>query len=192
MAESGVYGFRLGKDDAPVRARIIGLREVQRDLRAISVDTKEALGDTHRQAAEIVVMGAKRYVPYRTGALSNSIRALATKSSGRVRAGSASVPYAGPIHFGWPARRIAPQPFIYDALDERVDVIRALYEERINELIDQYPISSARPIKYAQEYSRAVRATTRTKDSGRMPEALLRNRAGQVIGGIYDGEAVYF
>lgn len=188
MAESGVYGFRLGKDDAPVRAQIVGLREVQRELRALSVDTKEALGDTHRKAAEVVVMGAKRYVPYRTGALSNSIRALATKSSGRVRAGSASVPYAGPIHFGWPDRRIAPQPFIYDALDERFYAVKAIYEKRINELIDQYGISSASPVRYVQ----AARATTRTKDSGRMPDALLRNKLGRVIGGIYDGEALYF
>jgi len=32
-----------------------------------------------------------------------------------VQAGRASVPYAGPIHWGWPARNIEPQPFLTDA-----------------------------------------------------------------------------
>lgn len=142
MAESGVYGFRLGKDDAPVRAQIVGLREVIRDLKNLGDDTKNEMKDTHLAAAEVVVMGAKRYVPYRTGALADSIRALATRTSGRVRAGSTSVPYAGPIHFGWPARRIAPQPFIYDALDDRVEQVRSIYEKRINELVEKYELQA--------------------------------------------------
>lgn len=190
MAGTGVYGFRLGKADAPLRAEVLGLREIQRDLRRLSDDTKEDMKDTHLAAAEVVVMGAKRYVPYRTGRLAQSIRALASKSSGRVRAGSASVPYAGPIHFGWPARRIKPQPFIYDAMDERVDVIRKLYDDRIEQLLRRYDLSAAQPLRQA----RAVRATAglSKQETGRSPDALLRNTAGQIIGGVYDGEAIYF
>lgn len=190
MAGTGVYGFRLGKDDAPIRAEVLGLREVQRDLRRLSDDTKEDMKETHLAAAEVVVLGAKRYVPYRTGRLAESIRALASKSSGRVRAGSASVPYAGPIHFGWPARRIKPQPFIYDAMDERVDVIRSLYDQRIEELIRRYDLSSGQSVRQAKG-ARAA-AGIGKKDTGRMPDALLRNTAGQIIGGVYDGDVVYF
>jgi hypothetical protein len=173
---------------APIRADIVGLREVQRDLRKLGDDTKTEMKDTHKAAAEVVVLGAKRLVPYRTGALANSIRALASNTSGRVRAGSASVPYAGPIHFGWPARRIAPQPFIYDAMDQRVDEIRGLYDQRINELIEKYDLSSGQPVKQA----RAARAAAGKRDTGRQPDALLKDAAGRIIGGVYDTDVVYF
>ncbi len=173
---------------APIRADIVGLREVQRDLRKLGDDTKTEMKDTHKAAAEVVVLGAKRLVPYRTGALANSIRALASNTSGRVRAGSASVPYAGPIHFGWPARRIAPQPFIYDAIDQRVNEIRGLYDQRINELIEKYDLSSGQPVKQA----RAVRAAAGKRDTGRQPDALLKDAAGRIIGGVYDTDVVYF
>jgi hypothetical protein len=173
---------------APIRADVVGLREVQRDLRKLGDDTKTEMKDTHKAAAEVVVLGAKRLVPYRTGALANSIRALASNTSGRVRAGSASVPYAGPIHFGWPARRIAPQPFIYDAMDQRVDEIRGLYDQRINELIEKYDLSSGQPVKQA----RAARAAAGKRDTGRQPDALLKDAAGRIIGGVYDTDVVYF
>ena len=188
MAGTGVYGFRLGAGDAPIRADVLGLREVQRDLRKLGDDTKTELKDTHKAAAEVVVLGAKRLVPYRTGRLADSIRALATNTSGRVRAGSASVPYAGPIHFGWPARRIAPQPFIYDAMDARVDEIRGLYDQRIEELIRKYDLSAGQPLKQA----RATRAAAGRKDTGRQPDALLRDAAGRIIGGVYGDDVVYF
>lgn len=187
MAGSGTYGFRLAPDQI-VKAEIVGLREVQRDLRKLGNDTKTEMKETHKQAAEVVVMGAKRLVPYRTGALAASIRALATQSSGRVRAGSASVPYAGPIHFGWPARGITPNPFIYDAVDSRVDEIKGLYAERIDQLINKYDLASGKPLRQA----RAVRATAGFNDTGNLPDALLRNTAGDIIGGVYGDKVVRF
>ena len=68
--------------DRVIKTEIVGLREVQRDLRKLGDDTKTELKDTHKAAAEVVVLGAKRYVPYRTGRLADSIRALATNTSG--------------------------------------------------------------------------------------------------------------
>jgi hypothetical protein len=52
-----------------------------------------------------------------------------------VRAGRTSVPYAGPIHFGWPAHNIEPTPFLYDALDQRRSEVIDLYEQRVGDLI---------------------------------------------------------
>lgn len=186
MAESGVFGYRLEPNQVVGVERIDGLREVQRDLRRLGDDTKSEMKETHRQAAEIVVRGAIRLVPKRTGRLALSIKALATQSSGRVRAGSASVPYAGPIHFGWPARKIAPQPFIYDALDPRRDEIRRLYEDRINELVEKYDLTAGKPLKQL----RATRAAAGTQS--RMPDVLLRDAGGAVIGGVYGTTTVYF
>ena len=196
MAGSGTYGFRLAPDQV-VKTEILGLREVQRDLNKLGDDTKNEMKDTHKEAAEVVVMGAKRLVPYRTGALAASIRALATKSSGRVRAGSASVPYAGPIHFGWPARRIAPNPFIYDALDDRRDDIREIYEERIDELIRNYGLSAGQPLRQARAVTSAAgqrtprRSKNKTPDV-RVPDAFLRDKSGNIYAGIFDGKIVKY
>lgn len=196
MASTGTYGFRLAPDQV-VKTEILGLREVQRDLNKLGDDTKNEMKDTHKEAAEVVVMGAKRLVPYRTGALAASIRALATKSSGRVRAGSASVPYAGPIHFGWPARAITPNPFIYDAIDDRRDDIRDLYDERIDQLIRDYGLSSGQPLRQARAVTSAAgqrkpRQSKNKRPDVRVPDALLRDKSGNIYAGIFDGKIVKY
>jgi hypothetical protein len=48
--------------------------------------------------------------------------------------------YAGPIHFGWPARNIQPNPFIYEVLDGRRQEVYALYADRISQLIVKYDL----------------------------------------------------
>ena len=195
MASTGTYGFRLAPDQI-VTTEILGLREIQRDLRKLGDDTKNEMKDTHKLAAEVVVMGAKRLVPFRTGALAASIKSLATKSSGRVRAGSASVPYAGPIHFGWPARAIAPNPFIYDAIDERRDAIRDLYDNRIDQLIRKYDLSSGQSLRQARAVTSASgqrpRRLKSKKPDVRVPDALLRDKSGNIYGGIFDDKIVKY
>ena len=138
MASAGTFGFRLEGREG--KEEIEGLREVQKALNKFSDATRKEMKSTHLQAAEIVVGASKRFVPIKTGALAQSIRASAVMTGGRVRVGSASVPYAGPIHFGWPARRIKPQPFIYDALDTRRGEVSRLYEKRIAVLMFKYDL----------------------------------------------------
>lgn len=136
MARTGTYGYRV---EGKGKLEIEGLREVVRDLRGLAEDSREDMKETHRLAGEIVAAAAKPLAPVRTGALSNTIASSPTKYQGRVRLGrGASVPYAGPIHFGWPARRIAPQPFVYDALDGRREEVKQAYERRMNELIARH------------------------------------------------------
>ena len=119
---------------------IEGLRELQKSLRNLTDDSRNDMKETHRKAGQIVVDGAIRYVPVRTGALAQSMRSAPTQRQGRVRVGSAAVPYAGPIHFGWPDRRIKPNPFIYEVLDERRREVAAIYAERISQLINKYDL----------------------------------------------------
>lgn len=136
MGRTGVYGYRLESGGA---LQIEGLREVVRDLKDLQVDLREDMKDTHRRAGEIVAAAARPLAPSRSGALSRTIVSSPTQYQGRVRIGKgASVPYAGPIHFGWPARRIKPQPFIYDALDGRREEVKQTYERRINDLIAKH------------------------------------------------------
>lgn len=120
--------------------RVDGLKELNKALRGLSSDSRNDMKETHRRAGQIIVDGAARLVPVRSGALLASLRSAPTQRQGRVRVGSAAVPYAGPIHFGWPARNIRPNPFIYAVLDQRREEVLRLYEERIGGLIVKYDL----------------------------------------------------
>lgn len=112
-----------------------GARDLRRALRLAGVKLdQDALKKAHLEAAEIVARQARYEVPVDTGKLAGTIRAAGTKTKGVVRAGFARVPYAGPIHFGWPARNIAPQPFLYEAADQRVAEVVVVYGARVREI----------------------------------------------------------
>lgn len=114
--------------------RLEGMREFRSALRGMGDDLGDLKG-VHADAAEIVAMRAAVIAPRRSGLLADSLRSSGTQTGGKVRAGSASmVPYAGPIHFGWPARGIRPQPFIYDAMDDRRSQVLDVYEDRVDAL----------------------------------------------------------
>jgi HK97 gp10 family phage protein len=136
MAGTGLYGYRV---EGQGLLQIEGLREVLRDMKELGVDLRDGMKETHRDAGKLVADAAKPLAPIRTGRLASTITSSPTQRQGRVRIGRGqSVPYAGPIHFGWPARRIAPQPFVYDALDGRKEDVRRLYDERIGRLIREH------------------------------------------------------
>ena len=114
------------------RIEVQGAKKVVRELQRFGDEYKSVLKAVHIESADIVARRALVIVPRgRTGKLHGSIRTSSTTRSGSVKAGSRSVPYAGPIHFGWPNRPnihkewfggpIAPNPFLYDALDNRRD-----------------------------------------------------------------------
>lgn len=94
--------------------KIEGLAELVRTLKRAGVDVSE-LKDAHRRAGEIVAHEAAIRAPRRTGALAGSIKAAKQVRRARVQVGGARVPYAAPIHWGWPARGIGAQPFLTDA-----------------------------------------------------------------------------
>lgn len=123
--------------------RIDGIKDIRRSVNRLGKDldkdaAKGALKDMNREAAETVKKVAVGLVPVRTGKLAATIRASGTQKSARVRAGVKRVPYAGVIHFGWPAHKISPQPFLYDALDARKNDVVDIYEKRLSALIREY------------------------------------------------------
>ena len=139
MATTGTFGYRVEGVQGGIKVE--GLSALQRDLRSFGGDldlNKAEFLETNRKVAELVIEGSKRFVPVLSGALAESIRQASTKKSAKVRVGNAPVPYAGPIHFGWPARRIKPQPFIYDAIDGRRAEVAMLYAQRLTEIQNRY------------------------------------------------------
>jgi hypothetical protein len=136
MASTGTFGYRLS-DETQGSVRVEGLNKVRRDLKKLAsdVDYGDQFLAVNKTLADAVAGDSKNYVPVLTGSLSGSIRSAASAKSGRVKAGHKAVPYAGPIHFGWPARFIKPQPFVYDAIDKRRTEIKDRYEKLIEKLI---------------------------------------------------------
>jgi len=122
-----------------IKIQVDGLSELQKALReAGGDDLKAALKEVNKEAAEVVAATARSRVPVRSGSLLSSLRTSATLKSGVIRIGKAKVPYAGPIHFGWPKRHIHPQPFLYDSLDARYSQVIKIYEDRIDKLLAQH------------------------------------------------------
>lgn len=73
--------------------------------------------------------------PSRSGRLRETLRAGRGKTKAVVRAGGARAPYAGVIHYGWPAHNIGRQPFLLDALNaERGDILQTL-EQGLEEIL---------------------------------------------------------
>lgn len=126
-----------------------GLRELRLFLRKFPDDlSKDGLKKIHDKVGEPVESEAKLRVPRRSGRLAGSIRrSKGSTTKAVVRAGRKSVPYAGPIHFGWPNRRvvfgkptdapapIAAQPFLTDALSSKREVVFTMYQDELEKFI---------------------------------------------------------
>lgn len=126
----------------PVSAavEVDGLREVVKALRQV----EGAVGDlkaANLEAAGIVRNKALDLVPRRSGRLAGTLRAAGQAGAGVVRAGNrGGVKYAGPIHFGWARRNIEPQPFLFDALDDRRDEVMQAYEKNLGDIIRKHDL----------------------------------------------------
>ncbi|MEM9521560.1 MAG: HK97 gp10 family phage protein [Actinomycetota bacterium] len=122
---------------SPARAEVENGRALRRQLRQIEGGIAD-LKVVHKAAAQVVERRAVAIVPRRSGRLAADIRSAGQASGGVVRAGRKSVPYAGPIHFGWSARNISPQPFLYDALDDRRSEVLDAYDKHVAAVIRKH------------------------------------------------------
>ncbi|GAA2118607.1 hypothetical protein GCM10009802_20330 [Streptomyces synnematoformans] len=115
-----------------------GGRELRRRLRDIDGGLED-LKTQHRWVARYVTQAALPGTPRRTGRLASTGRASGTKTASIVRFGRASVPYAGPIHYGWPARHIPAHPWVIDAAQRTEPVWRGHFEDSIRTLVERTP-----------------------------------------------------
>ncbi|MGG7466044.1 hypothetical protein [Plantibacter sp. YIM 135347] len=110
--------------NGPVRVRVEGLRKTVRALEKSGADASD-MRELMHAIGNIVVRAASP--PVLDGTLAGTIRAGKGKTKAVVRAGGARAPYAGVIHYGYPARNLAARPFLSIALQaERSDVLQAL------------------------------------------------------------------
>lgn len=113
---------------------VVGERELRKTMKKAGENLDE-LKAAHGEAAQIGATRAKITVPIRTGALASSIRSAGTNATGYIRAGSARVPYANPIHWGWEARNIDPNPFASEAAEETKPRWEPIYLNAIRRIL---------------------------------------------------------
>lgn len=126
---------------------IIGANRLKRSMRQAGISLSE-LKDANRAAATVVAAAARVRAPIGKptrrggrgrrkagGALMKSIRAGASQKAGVVKAGSARVPYANPIHWGWPKRHIKPNYFLSEAAIATESIWVKNYERHVNNIL---------------------------------------------------------
>lgn len=114
--------------------QVQGLSQVVRAMQQMGVDVDD-LKDAFAKIADEAAKIASSAAPRKSGRLAADIRGNRAKSKAVVTAGRASVPYAGPINYGWPKRNIEPANFMQRA-DQAMQT-RALQtlEDEINQKI---------------------------------------------------------
>ena len=114
------------------------LRDLRKRLKELG--QTDWLKDLGVEAAQPALILAQQTVPRRTGALAGTLRIGRNARGPTIALGTGArgkVPYAGPIHFGWPKRGIEPQPFLYAAADARATQVAEAYARGLQDLIRQ-------------------------------------------------------
>jgi hypothetical protein len=114
--------------------RVTGARELRASLKRAGIGLED-LKEANQRVGELIARLAAPRGPSRTGRLVGSLRASKAAGRARVLAGGAAVPYAGPIHWGWESRGIAPQPFIADTAKATEAQWLGQYEDAIADII---------------------------------------------------------
>ena len=115
---------------------VVGQKRFVQTMRKAGADMQE-LKEVNRRAADIAKPEAARAPRGKTGRLAGSIRAGATQKAGIIRAGRKTVPYAGPINYGWPARNIRPRTFVNDAVASTESQWAKEYETFVKKTMNQ-------------------------------------------------------
>ncbi|MCM0618777.1 hypothetical protein [Nocardioides bruguierae] len=116
--------------------RVEGLRDVVRGLQQMGLDVddlKDAFAKLAAKGSEV----ASQLAPRRSGRLAGDVRGNRAKSKAVITAGRATVPYAGPINYGWPKRGIEPSLFMQRADEQMQPTAVQLLEDEINTKIQE-------------------------------------------------------
>lgn len=100
------------------------------------------LKDVNAKIATLAAVAIAAEAPRRSGRLAASVRGNRAARRATVSAGRASVPYAGPVHWGWPRRRppakggpIAPNEFGVRGLERIEPTAERLYIDGIQRIL---------------------------------------------------------
>jgi len=117
-----------------VAVKVEGLTKLTRGLKAVGLEVED-LKDAFSSIASRGARLAASFVHSRTGRLAGDIRGNRAQSKAVVTAGRASVPYAGPINYGWAARNIEGAFFMQKASDAMEPIALTQLSQEIDKQI---------------------------------------------------------
>lgn len=112
------------------QVRVGGVREMQAALKRVAHDAADMTA-AHKAVSAALVPGVALRTPRRTGALSQSWSGGGTKTRARL---TSSLPYAGPIEYGWSERGIEPARMVRDTVDASQREIVDAYQHELAKL----------------------------------------------------------
>lgn len=117
--------------------KVEGVKQLRASMKRAGVDLSE-LKAAHAEAGNIAAAAATARAPLgATGKLRASIRSSGTNTAAIVRAGKKAVPYAGPIHWGWPSRGITANTFMSDGATATEGQWIPVFEAAVEKAIQQ-------------------------------------------------------
>lgn len=115
--------------------RVEGLNQL---IRALNLTAHEVddLKDAFQELSQEGARAAAAFAPKRSGALAGSIRGNRAKNKAVISAGrGGSVPYAGPINYGWAKRNIRANGFMQRADEQLKPKAVTVLKREIDKLI---------------------------------------------------------
>ena len=122
---------------AQFTVNVKGVNEVVRSFKQY----EGAIDDLKNANANIgakVSNTARATAPILSGRLAGTIRPNRASARVQIKAGGASVPYAGVIEYGWPERGIQAQPFLRRAAWENREYTKEQYTQNLMDLSRKY------------------------------------------------------
>lgn len=121
-----------------VIVQIAGFQEFRTELAKLADDrrwSRELARTNSKLARQTIVPRMKRNAPVLDGHLRRSVRATQSPSHVSILIGNeGEVSYAGPINWGWPARNIRAQEFIYKSIVQEKENFKKEYWEAVTRL----------------------------------------------------------
>ena len=125
---------------AEANISIQGVKEVTDSLNKMARDLESNI-ELNEELSTTLSQKASALAPRLTGALASSVVGNPSAEKAQILAGSAAVPYAGVIEYGWPQRNIAAQPYLNPAVNNNMGYIIEKYNESIQNAIKQYDLN---------------------------------------------------
>ncbi len=119
---------------------IKGIKEVTDTLNKLGKDLESNI-ELNKELSTTLSQKASAMAPKLTGDLASSVLGNPSAEKAQILAGSAGVPYAGVIEYGWPNRNIQAQPYLNPAVRDSMGYIIEKYNDSIKEAIKKYNLN---------------------------------------------------
>lgn len=114
--------------------QVDGVKELRATMKRAGDDLGD-MKDANQAVAGMVAGHAQSAAPSRSGRLAGSVRGNRAAASAVVKVGAASIPYAGPVHWGWPGHNIEANPFAVNAAHDTEPQWTQTYLDAIERII---------------------------------------------------------